>query len=283
MSLRGTKPATVRKRLKLMVYGEAGSGKTLAAAQFKNNYMIDTERGCENKQYTKALEDSGSVIFQTSAYDAVMAELTALMTESHDYRTVTIDPITTIFHEQLEAAEDEARSGFGNAYGKAGAKMRRLNNRLMALDMNVILTCHSKVKWGQDMARLGITFDSWNKTDFLFDLILHLYVGADPTVRRAKIVKTRIEEFPLGEEFVWSYGEFVRRYGKEIEAKATPAKLASPQMLKKFTNLLNSGVELPAGTLETWKTKAGVDDIKHMTDEQVRKCIKYIEDKIKGK
>ena len=46
--LRARKPEAVTKRLKLFMFGPAGVGKTTAAIQFPNSYIIDAERGSEN-------------------------------------------------------------------------------------------------------------------------------------------------------------------------------------------------------------------------------------------
>ena len=53
--LRARKPEAVYKRLKLFMFGPAGVGKTTAAIQFPNSYIIDCERGAEN--YDKLITD----------------------------------------------------------------------------------------------------------------------------------------------------------------------------------------------------------------------------------
>ena len=47
MALRAKAPEVKEKRLKLFVYGPAGVGKTVAALQFPNSYLIDTEKGSD--------------------------------------------------------------------------------------------------------------------------------------------------------------------------------------------------------------------------------------------
>ena len=64
MALRARKPEPQTKRLKLFMFGPAGVGKTTAAIQFPNSYIIDCERGSEN--YDKLVTASGSVGFQTT-------------------------------------------------------------------------------------------------------------------------------------------------------------------------------------------------------------------------
>src|SRR3954451_11648271 len=92
--LRARKPEAVTKRLKLFMFGPAGVGKTTAAIQFPNSYIIDAERGAEN--YDRLINESGSVVFQTNDMHDVIAEVKSLLTVKHDYRTLVIDPITTL-------------------------------------------------------------------------------------------------------------------------------------------------------------------------------------------
>ena len=47
MALKGKKPEQKEKRLKMFIFGAAGIGKTTAAIQFPQNYIIDTEKGTD--------------------------------------------------------------------------------------------------------------------------------------------------------------------------------------------------------------------------------------------
>ena len=76
-ALRGKKPATVEKRLKMLLFGKAGVGKTTAAIQFPKPYLIDTERGAENDQYVRALEKSGGAYYFTNDPAELIEEVRA--------------------------------------------------------------------------------------------------------------------------------------------------------------------------------------------------------------
>src|ERR1700710_1651609 len=97
--LRAKKPEAVTKRLKLFMFGPAGVGKTTAAIQFPNSYIIDCERSAEN--YDKLIAPSNSVLSQTTDKNDVIAEVKAPLTERHESRTLVIDPITTIYNDLL--------------------------------------------------------------------------------------------------------------------------------------------------------------------------------------
>jgi predicted ATP-dependent serine protease len=165
--LRAKKPEAVQKRLKLFMFGPAGVGKTTAAIQFPNSYIIDCERGTEN--YDKLITNSGSAVFQTTDIQEVIQEVKALLTERHDYRTLVIDPITTIYNDLLDKCEQQVGADFGRHYGAANKTMKRLANLIMALDMNVVITAHAKPEYGQNLAKIGYTFDGWKQLDYWFD------------------------------------------------------------------------------------------------------------------
>src|SRR5207248_9705955 len=97
--LRARKPHAVEKRLKLFMFGPAGVGKTTAAIQLPNSYVIDCEKGTEN--YDKLVTASRSVGFQTTDINEPIQEAKSHLTDKHEYRTLVIDPISTLHHHLL--------------------------------------------------------------------------------------------------------------------------------------------------------------------------------------
>jgi len=75
MALKAKAPEVKEKRLKMFVYGPAGVGKTTAAIQFPNAYIIDTERGSDF--YAETINKSKSVVFQSLNVDEVKEEVKA--------------------------------------------------------------------------------------------------------------------------------------------------------------------------------------------------------------
>ncbi len=283
MAPRAKPPEAIQIRLKLFMFGPPGTRKTTAAIQFPKSYIIDGERGAEN--YGKLIANSGSVLFQTTDIDEVIAEVKALLTEKHDYRTLVIDPITPIYEDLLAKCEKKVGTEFGRHYGEANKSMKRLANLIMALDMNVIVTSHAKAEYGDGMKKIGFTFDGWKRLDYLFDLVIELRkVGsAELTERKAVVVKTRIDAFPDGDEFEWSYEAVKNRYGADIiEKHASTITLASPEQIQRIKGLLES-VKLPEGLADKWLTKAGAESWEDMKAVDVTKCIDYIEKRLEPK
>jgi hypothetical protein len=274
--LRARKPEAVTKRLKLFMFGPAGVGKTTAAIQFPNSYIIDAERGAEN--YDKLINESGSVVFQTNDMHDVIQEVKSLLTTKHEFKTLVIDPITTLYNDLLEKCEQKVGTDFGRHYGEANKTMKRLANLIMALDMNVVVTAHAKAEYGENLKKLGYTFDGWRQLDYWFDLVCEL--GKKGKRRFAKVVKTRVDSFPDEEVFEWSYDAIKKRYDVAVlEKEANAVELASGEQVREIKDLL-SIVRLPEGTVDKWFAKAGVDLWEDMPADVVQKCIEYVKNRL---
>lgn len=287
MALRGVKPKAIEKRLKALFFGVAGVGKTTAAIQFPRPYLIDTERGAENDQYVKLLESAGGAYFSTADFDDMLAEVTSLMTEPHDYRTLIIDPLTVVYNDLLEKSakslatkEDPEGMAFGRHKAKADRRVKHLLNLLLRLDMNVIITSHAKVVWGDGMKNLGNTFDCYAKLDYLFDLVFEIQKRGQDRVGIVR--KTRVESFAEGETFPFSYDAIAEKYGRDIlERKAKVEALATDEQVETLQRL-SELLKVPAETIEKWLDKTKAEKFAEMPADAAAKCIAYLESQIKG-
>jgi GTPase SAR1 family protein len=277
MALRAKKPEAVEKRLKLFMFGPAGVGKTTAAIQFPNAYIIDTEKGSEN--YDKLINGSGSAVLQTNDMEEIIHEVKQLLTEQHDYRTLVIDPITTAYNDLLEKCELKVGSEFGRHYGEANKKMKRLANLIMALDMNVVITAHAKKEYGDNLKVLGMTFDGWKQLDYWFDLVIELTKKSKK--RFGRVVKTRISEaFPDEEVFEWSYPAIRDRYGANLlERNAQVLELATQEQLVQIGELLDT-VKVDDDWATKCLSKAKVDQWSDMPSATIAKCIEHLVGKL---
>ncbi len=285
MALKAKKPETIEKRLKLFFYGSWKVGKTTAALNFPSVYMIDVEKGAVHDQYVKLMQANGSQVFHTNDVDEVIEEIRTLGTEKHSFKTVVIDPITMLEADLIEKAEKELirQSKDGTLdpsdrriWGVRDKKLKRLLNLLNKLDMNVIVTAHGKIEYGENMKRIGTTFDGWKRWPFEFDTIIELEERG--TNRVAIVQGSRIDAFKKGETFTWSYDEFKKRY-PIIDKEAMPIELASPEQVAELNQLLEV-VKLPADTLDKWLVKANVDCLEDMPSDAIEKCIKFVKDKL---
>jgi len=273
MALRAKKPTDTSKRLKLFLWGEAGVGKTMACLQMPKPYIIDTERGAEN--YYKAINKVGGEVFNTTDIDEVIEEIRKLSTEEHNFKTLVIDSSSPLFFDTVEKMEAEYGNDFGKHYVEAGKVFKRMINLMMRLDMNIIITSHSKVMYGDEMKKIGETFDSWKRFDYIFDLVLQLKKQT-PTKRYATVKKTRIDSFPDGETFEWNYDSLTERFSKkELEREVDSITTATVEQLKEIEVLstkLSGGKDL----VDNYMRKAGITQLADLTNEQAQNVIAHM-------
>lgn len=276
MALKAKKPEHVEKRLKLFLFGKYKVGKSTAVLGFPSVYMIDTEKGTVHDQYARLMDENGSQVFHSNDADEVIEEVRALGTEKHSFKTVAIDPITMIEADLIEKAEKEYGVGDMRIWSMRDRKLKRLVNLLNKLDMNVIVTAHGKIEYGDKMVRLGTTFDGWKRWPYEFDVIIEIEERGD---RRVAIVRgSRIETFKQNETFDWSYAEFKKRY-PIIDKDVEPIELASEEQVAELKQLLEV-VKLPENTLDKWLVSASVDCLEDMPKDKIEKCIQFVKDKL---
>jgi hypothetical protein len=291
MALKATKPEPKNKRLKMLVYAPPGMGKTTMLIQFPKNYIFDMEHGTDF--YSKTINKSESVVLHTNNPDEIMLETKELLTTSHDYFTVSFDPITQYVNAVQEkwtrlfvanSAKGSELQDFGPRYwGRVKSEIKAWQRMLLNLDMNVIVTAHQKDLLGQGMVKLGVTYDAMKGDDHFFDYIFRLdKLNGKYT---AFTVKERCEidepkKFP--EFFEWSYDAFKKYYGAEImEKKSEPVEMATSEDVIKLRGLLET-VKVDEEIVNKWLTASGTDSFEQFNKDQITKCIEYLNKKIKG-
>lgn len=280
MALKAKKPAMIESRLKALFYGSAGVGKTMAAIQFPRPYIIDTEGSTNKPQYVRAIEAVDGAVLMTVDFDEMVNEVRELLTTKHDYKTLVIDSLTLLYNDLLEKAERKVGTDFGRHYGEANKRMKQLLNLLFRLDMNVIITSHSKNEYGQNLAVLGQTFDCYKKLDYLFDLVFEIQKRG--TSRVGLIKKSRIESFPDGESFPFSYDEIANRYGRHIlEREAVAQELATIEQVKEIVRFIDL-LKVPEEMYQKWLDKASSEGWEDMQKDSIQKCIDHLKSKIQG-
>jgi len=292
MALKGKKPEAKEKRLKMFLYGPAGVGKTTAALQFPNSYVIDMEKGTD--YYAESMNKSGSAVLQTVSAEDIKTEIRSLLTEKHDYRTLIIDPVTQLYnslqdkwtrifekHSKADAAEIQ---DFGMRYwGRVKAEYKSIQRMLLSLDMNVIITSHQKDVYGAGMQKVGVGPDSMKGDSYVFDMVFRL-----DNVNGKRIAFTEKERAEIGKNrfpasFEWSYPNFLKFYGQEIiERAADPVAMSSKEQVAEVIRLLDV-VKVDDETVSDWFTRADVDAWEEMPGERIQKCIDFLKKKIEAK
>lgn len=293
MPLKAKTPEVKSKRVKLMMFGPAGVGKTTAAVKWPHAVIIDMERGTDN--YQESILKSGSVVFQTTNPDEVKEEIKTLMTEKHDYKTIIIDPVTILYNAIQEKwtrtfskyADTEKATelqDFGFRYwAKVKADYKSIMRMLLQCDLNVILTAHQKDLYGEGMKKVGLGSDSMRGDEHIFDYVFQLTKDQkDKRIAITKKERAEIGKAKFPQEFEWSYANFLIYYGKDaIERPATPVPLATAEQVMEVKRLL-SIVKVD----ESWEadclSKADVDTWEELTAEKIQKAIDFLSKKLTG-
>jgi GTPase SAR1 family protein len=177
--LKGKSPELVKPgKIKAVLYGISGVGKTTLALSFPAPYYIDVEGGAKGPQYRELLKASGGAYMGpedgTLSFDTVIEQMIALATEKHGFKTLIVDSLTKLF--QTAIATEAERLGdkdvFGASKKPAVAAMRRLVMWTSRLDLNVWFICHETAEWGMingQRAEVGRVADVWEK--LIYELV----------------------------------------------------------------------------------------------------------------
>jgi hypothetical protein len=272
---------------KMLIFGPSGVGKTWMGLSFPKPYYLDTEGGADLKHYQARLKAAGGAYMGPSDgtldFPTILAEMQALATEKHPYKTLIIDSITKLYQTAIsnEAEKLGDKDAFGASKKPAIAYMRRLVSWIDRLDMNVILIAHETAEWGLvngQRTEVGKEPDVWSKLIYEIDLGLHC-VKRGPQ-RLAIVKKSRLTGFPEGESFALDYGDFATRYGKDfIEAEAKPIILISSQQAEQIEKLLDA-VKVDPDFLDKCLKKAGADSVGELNSDQAAAIISALHKKL---
>jgi len=239
------KAASLKKRLKLFLWGDSGAGKTTLALQFPKPVVIDLEGGTDHYG-----GDFQFDVLRAVTPDEVMEAVDWLGTHKHQYLTLVIDPITIQWDALQKKWSDiflkrnKGSKGYKHEFYDLQPKdwltikseFKELIRKLIALDMNVIVTAREKTKYkeGSFMVAIGETFDGEKGLPYMFDTIVRMYV--DEKGRHMGLsVKDRSNRLPR-EEFECTYAALEKLFGKQyLNQKPKPVKYATKAQKEKIS------------------------------------------------
>ena len=305
--LRGIPVTNCDQRLKLFLYSESGCGKSYFCTQFPKAYYIDCEGRIKRQLYVDHLNKNGSAVWQTDNFNELMQEIKTLGSVKHSYQTLVIDSITPVYTKLVDdihvaLLKTGRRLKISEEYQEANKKFKKLTDFLRVLDMNVIVTAHSKDKWDNDDNKLKeTTFDAYKKFDYYFEVIMEAKLERDfkknITDYKAIIKKSTIVTLPPNHKIDFSYENFKRLYEKElqdftsmpvIEAERTVLQSSSTvQAMSNETKVCEATMKhlsflmkrncIEQPIIDKWLKKAGVDSLDKLSELQVIACVKKIE------
>ena len=286
--LKAKAPELVKQgKIKAVLYGVSGVGKTTLALSFPAPYYFDVEGGAKGPQYRDLLKKSGGAYMGpedgTLSFDTLIDQMQALATEKHGFKTLIVDSLTKLFQSTIAAEAERLgdKDAFGASKKPAIAAMRRLVMWASRLDMNIWFICHETAEWGivnGQRAEIGRVADVWDK--LIYELDLAVQATKRGPQRVALVKKSRLTGFPDADSFPLDYAEFAARHGKEsVEANAESITLALPEQVAEVTKLLDL-VKTDPADIQKWFDKANVATWAEMTSDQIAKVIDFLRKKI---
>lgn len=276
-------------KIKMMIFGKAGVGKSWLSMDFPKPYYIDCEGGARLAHYQEKLKKAGGgyLGIEDGACDfqTVLEQVQALSTEKHPYQTLAIGSITKLYQSTIAAEQERLgdKDVFGASKKPAIHLMRRLINWIHKVDLNILFEAHETTEWGVNpktgnREEVGNQPDVWDKLIYELDLTLRLEKRGNS--RFAVVRKSRLLGFPEGESFPLEYLEFAKRYGKDfIEAKVSQIVLATPSQVAEIVRLIEV-VKVDDKDTAKILSKANAENWSELTQDQAAATVVWLKKKI---
>jgi hypothetical protein len=114
----------------------------------------------------------------------------------------------------------------------------------------------------------------------MFDLVFETQIRGDKFYAITK--KSRIDEFPMNESFIFNYDEVIKRYGAEcIEKEVTLQELASKEQVEEVQRLIDL-FKIPEETYIKWIEKHNAESFEELSVDVIQKIIDHLKSKIQG-
>jgi len=247
------------KRLKLFLFGPSGVGKTITTLYFPNIALIDLDGGTDH--YAKHFEFKR---LKTSDIDTIYQAVDELINDPGEIRTFVLDSMTRFYDLLQDKHLRRLRVKKGNPnytlqpadYKVIKSDLKMLINKLIALDMNVVITAQSKPEYdssgGEFMKIVGQTSDSPKEVPYLMDTVLELQVAPDGESRIAKTIKDRTNTLPRTFEF--TYDQMVSYFDMDKLKRKAKKEVAQEKLstgARRTTEIVVNGEKLMSAGITT--------------------------------
>lgn len=212
------KAQNVEPKMKVLVYGASGVGKTFFALSGKGKIaVIDTEGGTAHYAGREGLQEFD--VLPTKTYKDVKAAVEFVAANPEAYGTLVIDPLTVIWETlqdsaQIKRAAANLAKGRGTGiveetdlemldWGRIKRQYKSLLTAIINLPIHTIVIAREKdetEKRGDQMVRIGSKPDCEKGTPYFFDTVLRMFV--DGGARKMTVIKDRTGSNDIKSEIV---------------------------------------------------------------------------------
>lgn len=179
----------VAKKLKVLLYGTSGSGKTLAALSFPRALMFDTESGSDLYAGRQGVPPFHRVRGKTmSDLNEVLTAIEADAGKTWD--TLIIDPVTVLYDVEKNVASVNYTKDLGfREWAKVNARMAALYNRLTNLNVHVVIIAREATEYageGTNLRKIGVKPEADKKLTSMMDFVIHLNSNHSADVEKSR-------------------------------------------------------------------------------------------------
>lgn len=223
MAIKFRKPQARKQGLKILAYGENGSGKSWFDLTFPQNAVIDSESKIGVNENNPMFKDKIAAIADTSNYYDAVELMEEVLKNPKAYRTLTIDSYTKIYSAIqvacMEVEEERARKKGGNvddstlsmrSHGKVKLNVLRFEDfiaQASAKGINIIAVAHKvdvKQKSGENWIKVGEKPDLKANAEHTFDVVLRFFKEKDLVTGEykymAEVEKDTTNTYKLGQK-----------------------------------------------------------------------------------
>ena len=199
--------------LKIMIWGESGSGKSRFSLSAPSPLVIDLEGStrlyADEFDFYKAEVDKTNPLASNPATLTVNLIKEILEGQYPDRKTLIIDPLRDL----LDCIEDVSAKKYEEMISKKVGELnpvqktkwyayrremaRTVLNQLKDVPMNLILVARAKNLWDTKdgkMQPIGLTYDALDIVEYLMDIVIQLEKNGEET--RAIVKKSRLGNLP---------------------------------------------------------------------------------------
>ena len=196
-------PPKTKKYLKVALFGDGGSGKTLFALSFPKPAIIDGEKGSDPYIGRRQFK-----LLRANRWRQLQAPIDWLKKHPGVFETLIIDPMTIFYQDLIQDIVDYIKNKRGNeimSTGDWGVEKRRYAaflNCLIELPMHIVLCFREKSEYEEVTNRQGeevrkktgnFLLDSDRQTRYLFDLSFRCYTEAGTGKKKEGEVKFKVQ------------------------------------------------------------------------------------------
>lgn len=184
-------PATpVAKRLKVLLYGPAGSGKSRAALSFPRCAVIDSEGGVDLYRGHPSVPPFHVIATKTIA-DLETAIAFIEFDQGKTFDTLVVDCIT-VFYDMLREAI--AKTGKGGEMGfrewsKLNTRMKNAYSKLTNLPVHVVVIAREATEYetvNGELRKTGTKPDGDKSMPYNFDVVIRMNEDHSGTVKKSR-------------------------------------------------------------------------------------------------